>query len=471
MGNFFYKPEAGWLADVIPFHEDGEFKLLYLKDWRDKETFGEGTPWFLIGTKDFVTYTEYGEVLPRGGETEQDLYIYTGCLLKVGEVYHIFYTGNNFHYPAQGKKQQAVMHAVSSDLIHWEKIPEDAFYAPADRYEEHDWRDPFVFWNEEAGEYWMLLAARLKEGPSKRRGCVALCASKDLKSWEVREPFWAPYLYTTHECPDLFKIGKWWYLVYSTFSDRTVTHYRMSESLQGPWIAPENDGFDTRAFYAAKTWTDGERRYAFGWNPTREGEHDGGTWQWGGSLVVHEIVQQGDGTLLVKVPDTVNAAWTREKPFSYTEALGRWELEGARAAAKAEDSFACAYAGVLPEQCKLTVKVAFDANTRGCGIILRADEKLEQGYMIRLEPGRNRIVLDQWPRKGDVPYVVGMERPVELLPETDYELRVFLDVSVCVVYVDDAIALSTRLYDFQKGGWGVFVSEGSASFQTRLLEA
>ncbi|MGO4375728.1 glycoside hydrolase domain-containing protein, partial [Paenibacillus sp. MCAF20] len=238
-----------------------------------------------------------------------------------------------------------------------------------------------------------------------------------------------------------------------------------------PWIAPENDGFDTRAFYAAKTWTDGERRYAFGWNPTREGEHDGGTWQWGGSLVVHEIVQQGDGTLLVKVPETVNAAWTSERPFSFTEALGRWELNGARAAAEAEDSFACAYAGILPTQCKLTVNVAFGANTRGCGIILRADEQLEQGYMIRLEPGRNRIVLDQWPRKGDVPYVVGMERPVELLPGTDYELRVFLDGSVCVVYVNDAIALSTRLYDFQKGGWGVFVSEGSASFQTRLLES
>lgn len=53
----------------------------------------------------------------------------------------------------------------------------------------------------------MLLAARLKEGPAGRRGCVALCASKDLTGWEVRDPFWAPYLYTTHECPDLFRMG------------------------------------------------------------------------------------------------------------------------------------------------------------------------------------------------------------------------------------------------------------------------
>lgn len=470
MSEIFYKPKDGWLADVIPFHEDGEFKLLYLKDWRDKEGHGEGTPWFLLGTKDFVSYKEYGEVLPRGAASEQDLYIYTGCILKVGGLYHIFYTGNNFHYPDQGKPQQAVMHAVSRDMLHFEKRPEEAFFAPADRYEQHDWRDPFVFWNEEAGEYWMLLAARLKEGPSKRRGCVALCASKDLTNWEVREPFWAPYLYTTHECPDLFRMGDWWYLVYSTFSDRTVTHYRMSKSLQGPWLAPENDAFDTRAFYAAKTWSDGDRRYAFGWNPTREGEHDNGTWQWGGNLVVHEIVQREDGALLVKAPDSVDAAFAKEKPVVLTEVLGQWKLEGGIAYAEAADSFACAYAGPLPDPCKLSATIAFGPDTRGCGLVLRADEKLEQGYMLRLEPGRNRIVMDQWPRKGDVPYAVGMERPALLVPGKPVELSVYIEGEVFVAYVDGEIALSTRLYDFKAGGWGVFVSEGSASFNTSLFE-
>lgn len=67
MSKLFYKPEDGWLADVIPFYEDGEFKLLYLKDWRDREGHGEGTPWFLLGTRDFIHYKEYGEVLPREG--------------------------------------------------------------------------------------------------------------------------------------------------------------------------------------------------------------------------------------------------------------------------------------------------------------------------------------------------------------------------------------------------------------------
>lgn len=90
--------------------------------------------------------------------------------------------------------------------------------------------------------------------------------------------------------------------------------------------------------------------------------------------------------------------------------------------------------------------------------------------MIRLEPGRNRIVVDQWPRKGDVPYAIGMERPLPLLPGTSCSLSVYLEDQVCVVYVNGEIALSTRLYDFKQGGKGLFVSEGSAEFRLRQFE-
>ena len=36
------------------------------------------------------------------------------------------------------------MHAVSDDLLQWQKMPEDTFYAPPDLYESNDWRDPYV---------------------------------------------------------------------------------------------------------------------------------------------------------------------------------------------------------------------------------------------------------------------------------------------------------------------------------------
>jgi len=85
--------------------------------------------------------------------------------------------------------------------------------------------------------------------------------------------------------------------------------------------------------------------------------------------------------------------------------------------------------------------------------------------MIRFEPGRSRLVFDLWPRKGDVPYAVGLERPIELEAGVPYNVDILLDGTVCEVYVNEAIAMSARLYNFKEGGWGIFASEGAASFQ------
>ena len=164
----FYQPENAWAADCIPFFHDGTYYLYYLLDWRDKEGHGEGTPWYLVTTRDMVHFTEYGEMLARGTADAQDLYVFTGSVVQGLGQFHIFYTGHNHHLSALGKPAQGIMHAVSDDLLHWRKLPADTFCAPEPLYERHDWRDPFVFWNDEAREYWMLLAARQPGGPSRR---------------------------------------------------------------------------------------------------------------------------------------------------------------------------------------------------------------------------------------------------------------------------------------------------------------
>jgi len=469
--DFFYKPEDAWAADFIPFYWKGAYRLFYLKDWRSREQHGEGTPWYQVRTADFVHFADQGQMLARGTAEEQDLYVFTGSVIEANGQFHIFYTGHNHHLSAQGRPQEAVMHAVSDDLVTWRKLPEDTFFAPPDRYEPHDWRDPFVFWNPAAREWGMLLAARLTTGPSRRRGCTAYCASRDLKTWEVREPFWSPGLYYTHECPDLFRLGDWWYLVFSEFSEASLTRYRMSRSLDGPWLVPANDSFDCRTHYAAKTASDGTRRYLFGWNPTRGSQKDTeGGWDWGGNLVVHEIVQEPDGTLSVRVPETVDRAFGIRQPFAFRPGLGNCTIDADGAVEiAASDSFGCAVAGPMPDRCKLMMTVTFAPGTRGCGLMLRASDDLETGYYIRLEPHRSRFVCDQWPRGGDVPYRVGLERPLAWKPGEPIEIKVFVDGTVCEVYVAGKVAMSMRLYDHPKGSWGVFVSEGAARFENTTL--
>ncbi|MCC7205972.1 MAG: glycoside hydrolase, partial [Anaerolineae bacterium] len=198
--SLFYRPHDGWLADVIPFYWEGEYHLFYLKDYRSEATHGLGTPWWHLATRDFVHFEDYGEALPRGTKDEQDLYVFTGSVIEKDGQFHIYYTGHNPIFRKNGKPEQAIMHATSPDLMRWTKDPANPIsFADPQYYEVHDWRDPFVFWNETAREYWMLLAARHNTGPINRRGCTALLASKDLVAWECREPFWSPGLYFTHE--------------------------------------------------------------------------------------------------------------------------------------------------------------------------------------------------------------------------------------------------------------------------------
>ena len=462
---FFYRPVGAWAADFIPLYARGRYQLFYLLDWRDRKNHGEGTPWYLVSTEDFVHFDEHGEMLARGTPAEQDLYVFTGSAIEAEGQFHIFYTGHNPYFRKEGKPEQGVMHAVSSDLLHWKKIPEDTFFAPGTSFEPHDWRDPFVFWNPDAREYWMLLAARLKTGPSRRRGCTALCASKDLKKWEVREPLYSPGLYFTHECPDLFKMGDWWYLIFSEFSERLQTRYRMSRSVRGPWLTPESDTFDGRALYAAKTASDGRRRFLFGWNPTREGNKDYRGWHWGGNLVVHEVLQEKDGTLTVRVPDTVDRAFSTADPVNLTAGTGTLKTVSRGVQVLVPGSFGCAVGGPMPERCKIQATVDYTAGTKGCGIMLRASDDLESAYYIRLEPAHNRLVFDSWPRGGDVPFMPELERPIRTAPGEPIEMKVFVDGSVCVVYVAGKVAMNTRLYSLPRGNWGVFVNEGIASFR------
>ena len=465
--SFFYRPDDGVAADFIPFYWEGDYHLFYLKDYRDVPGRGEGTPWFHLVTRDMVHFEDWGEALARGPAGTQDVWVFTGSAIERDGTHWIYYTGHNSNFKGSGKPVQGVMRASSPDLRTWTKDPDFCFYAPAEMgYEPDDWRDPFVFWSEEANEYWMLLAARTTTGPDRHRGCVALAASADMVEWEVREPFWAPDLYYTHECPDLFRIGDWWYLLYSTFSESTVTHYRMSRSLDGPWLAPADDVLDARAFYAAKTAGDGRDRYLFGWLATREGETDEGRWQWGGNLVVHQIAQQPDGTLVAQPPKTVLDAFGQDERLSPSPVLGEWSVEGDAFALSSIGRFSGLTLGRMPETCRVSLELSYKAGTGSCGVLLRADPDLESYYQVRVEPANRRLVVDRWPRPGDQPFM--LERRLHTEPGQPIALDILVDGSCLVVYAQalvERIALSCRMYDHPSGELGLFVAEGGVRFE------
>ena len=470
MKNIFYKPKDGWVGDTIPFAHDGKFYIYYLHDERKGNTqdeYGYRTSWNLLITEDGVNVKDCKVVLPVGEYDDADYACYTGSVIEGNDGnFHMFYTAQNNYNPKyhrDGKPLQYVAHAISTDLINWEKLPELTFGADERIYEPFDWRDPFVFYNEEEKCFDMLLAARLRGASEKNGGCVGLCRSYDLLHWEAKEPFYNPESYMTHECPDLFKLGNKWYLVYSTFSEKFVTHYRMSDKLSGPWTSPIEDTFDGRAFYAAKTAQVGDKRMAFAWVPTKRGESDFGQYEWGGNFIAHEINQTTDNKLTVKPAEGLINMFNNE---FVNEKLNKVEIENY----EGEKSYVI---DGMKDTCMIEAVIEFSEGVRSFGIGLRQDSALANGYYLRFEPFYNRIVGDMWPRRirgvnqwyvdGDKPFMVELERPFDYksLKDNKVHIRVVADGSIICLYVNDITALTMRAYNLNRTNWGFFVKDGS----------
>lgn len=456
----FYQPEGAWVGDVIPWQEAGVFHLFYL--YESRRTPKDGMPWHRVVTDDLTRFREAGVSLASGGRSAADFNVYTGSIVLAEDgTHHVFYTGQNPDVPGEdGRPLQVVMHATSTDGMRtWQRHPSDTFGATAG-YETGDWRDPFVFWDEQAHIWRMLITARHDTGPSRRRGVIAQCTSRDLSAWEPAEPFWNPGRYLAHECPEVFQWGDWWYLVYSEFSDAFTTRYRMSRSLHGPWLVPEHDTIDGRAYYAAKSAARGDRRFFFGWIASREGGVDDGAWQWAGTMSVLEAEQRADGTLGFHHTEELRSAFTApEQGIAAGTVLA------------APDGYADALtAADAPSAFRVRARFDIADATKECGVLLRASPDGDEGYVLRLEPRRGRLVFDRWPRQvtgaeqwqisGDVPFSIELERPCRIEPG-EHVLDVIVDGDLCVANLDDATVLSTRLYDRPAGRLGAFVGEGT----------
>ncbi|WP_139905567.1 hypothetical protein [Clostridium thermarum] len=107
MSNIFYRPKDAYVGDFIPYYEKGEFKLFYLHGWRENYDPSKDIGWFLITTRDFINFEEYGSCKIKGG---------TGSIIKAEGICHMFYC----IFP---DNKQLVCHATSTDLINWTMIP------------------------------------------------------------------------------------------------------------------------------------------------------------------------------------------------------------------------------------------------------------------------------------------------------------------------------------------------------------
>lgn len=452
--------ENAWVGDVMPMTEGDRLHLYYLYD-TDSNDIGYH-PIYQFSTSNFYEYQDDGLVIPYGDSKDApDLAVGTGSVLKAQDgLYHCFYTGHNDTFPEKGLDRECVMHAVSEDNVNWTKIPEDTFYS-AENYSGDDFRDPFVFWNEEEQCYWLLIAAR----EDRLGGVVARYTSTDLSSWTLCDPLYAPEQQYMLECPDLFQLGDHYYLFYSW---DCVTYYAIGDSIYGPFTAPENNVLDGTgfSFYAAKTAELNGIRYLCGWVGRKISRTDAGSYDWAGNLLIHELVQKEDGTLGVKEPADLQRYFISTEIPKPAAVVGSVQEENNSYLLSAEkDSIAVVDFGVRKPTMLLECTVAL--GEEGCaGFAFGKGEEYNRYFGLILD-GKNHCIrfdgaaLERIGRAGS-----SNTTDFVFEPGKEYHVKLIMENEIAILYLDDTKALSNRIYKSVDGAahWGIFSFDSEAAF-------
>ena len=375
MQSTYYKPYAGYVGDVMPFYDpvNKDFKVFYLQDFRPNP---EGTyhPIWAVTTKNGASYESLGECVPCGSLDEQDAALGTGSAIYCAESkrYYLYYTGERYApRMKEGDNMQAVLRAYSADGKTWTKDPSFILRGNDYGYDSRDFRDPLL--RHDTDGYHMYIATR-KGG----KGTIAEFVSDDCKAWTCAGDFMNMMWDRFYECPDIFQMGEWWYLVYSEqsgfmrrvqyFKGKTLDDLKACTAGDAGIWPDDHEGFlDSRGMYAGKTASDGTNRYLWGWVPTRKGNNtlnvgdDKEEPEWGGNLVCHRIYQHADGSLTLAPIDAVAAKYTQTQNAS-DRLLYHNHLQMTVTTENADDDFGISL--VCSEDTAFTMRVHAESATR-----------------------------------------------------------------------------------------------------------
>jgi beta-fructofuranosidase len=456
-----FKPANNWVGDPMPFYENGVFHIFYLFDARNSlPTFH---PWYKTTTTDFATFSGNNEIIPTGTASDQDGALGTGSVFKKNGIYYGFYTGHNGNLDPKEK----IMLATSSDLKTWTKLPSFLLQA-SNGYDRNEFRDPIIIEDITNHTYKMLIATRseasmINNNTVPWRAVLAQYSSTNLIDWTLEKPFYEDTSTFVTECPDVFTMGNYQYLIYSNIDDRMV-HYKFRVSISDLWITPNNSKLDGIAFYAGRTVFDGVNRYIMGWCPTKNNNSDTNNFDWAGSLVTHRLIQHPDGTLGVTITDGVNNKFITTKPLTSLKSIGSTVNNASYIlnASAVEKSYSLFDRETKAFKIKTRINVA---SSTEFGFGFGACSTLNEMYSIVFDLAKNQIRLEKSIKNSSSTITSTLNQlPLTVPTNKQLDVTIVSENSVCVIYINDEIAFTSRIYKMNQNPWTIFANNGEVTF-------
>lgn len=464
----YYKPAVGYVGDPMPFYDPVEqnFKILYLQDFRPNPA-NTYHPIWGVSTKDLSSYQSLGELIPTGTAAEADAALGTGSTIynEADKLYYTFYTGHT-------AKQEVIMMATSSDFKTWTKSKSFYLQGGDYGYSVKDFRDPFVFKGDD-GQYHMIISTL-----QGTKGVLVEFTSSDLKSWAHGGIFMSMMWDRFYECPDIFKMGDWWYLVYSEkMAAVRRVQYFMGHTLDelkactandaGVWLDNKEGFLDSRAFYAGKTASDGTNRYIWGWCPTRAGNDntavgaDPNEPEWAGNLVAHRIIQHEDGTLSLGSVEGIDKKYSSESSLKVMAKSDNGVSENGSNYVLTGNAYVLFNRLNVCNKLSFTVKTTSKTDKFGFSFVRGTDSEKYYSIIVNPEDGGDNKKLN-FEEEGGKGFIDGIDSYKFATPaNNEYNVTVYTDNSVCVVYINDNVVYTNRIYGLQKNCWSINSYEGT----------
>jgi beta-fructofuranosidase len=185
---------------------------------------------------------------------------------------------------------------------------------------EHDFRDPKVWWDADAGAYRMVLGAALHGDPA-----ILLYGSLNLNDWTYLGPVYrAPAHFREHgaraaECPDFFPLdGKWVMIMgFVGYTEPESGRHNLLFALVGDFqddlFVPDRHDLQMldfgTDFYAMQSFRAGDRQIAFAWLFNWEFRKPPGSTYSGEMSLPREIGLDAAGRVLMQPARELEMAW------------------------------------------------------------------------------------------------------------------------------------------------------------------
>ncbi len=477
----YYRPYAGYVGDVMPLYDPQSktFKIGYLQDFRPNPV-GTYHPIWGVETADVAHYTSLDEIIPCGGINEQDAAVGTGCFVYSEEqgLYYCFYTGHRYELLQAEDSREIVQMAVSSDFKTWTKSRTFLLRGRDYGYSSNDFRDPCIFRTDD-GIYHMLVSTT-----ANGKGVLAEFTSANLTDWTHQGVFMTMMWDRFYECPDVFQMGEWWYLVYSEihsavrrvqyFKGRTLEELKATTKNDAGIWPDDHEGFlDSRGLYAGKTASDGQNRYLWGWCPTRSGKDNANVGEqapeWAGSMVAHRVVQHPDGSLSLGEVDAIRQKYAQEQKVVVMRRQGEVQETDGKYVLQEGSNLLFNRLG-YHNHIRLTVRTEGASDRfgislcRGTSAVCEADSGVYYSLVLNPESEtRRKINFEQEGEngKGFIANIDGYTFPTP--SDNTYRIDIYTDNSVLVMYVNDNVCYTNRVYGIARNCWSINCYSGTLS--------